>query len=166
VILHGDVREQLRTLPAASVQCVVTSPPYWALRDYKLPPLVWGGNPACAHEWGEEATAERYDHLWATSTPPERRPAPSYEELSLGAFCRHCGAWRGSLGLEPTPELYVAHMVDVFREVRRVLRDDGTLWMNLGDTYVAAPRRADRPATRLKYDGRRGTPPAVAPPRG
>lgn len=54
---------------------------------------------------------------------------------SLGAFCR-CGAWRGCLGLEPTPDLYVAHIVEVFREVRRVLRDDGTLWFNIGDSYA------------------------------
>ena len=47
-----------------------------------------------------------------------------------------CGAWHGSLGLEPTPELYVAHLVEVFRELRRVLRNDGTLWLNLGDSYA------------------------------
>jgi DNA modification methylase len=77
----GDNREVMRTLPAESVQCVVTSPPYWGLRDYGTP---------------------------------------------------------GQLGLEPTPEAYVAAMVDVFREVRRVLRPDGTLWLNLGDSYAAA----------------------------
>ncbi len=52
------------------------------------------------------------------------------------ATCRLCGAWSGEIGLEPTPELYVQHIVDVFREVWRVLRDDGTLWLNLGDSYV------------------------------
>jgi len=51
------------------------------------------------------------------------------------AFCLHCSAWRGSLGLEPTPDLYVQHLVEIFRDVKRVLRDDGTLWLNLGDTY-------------------------------
>lgn len=56
-------------------------------------------------------------------------------EASQGAFCLRCGAWRGSLGLEPTPELYVQHLVEIFREVRRVLRDDGTLWLNLGSSY-------------------------------
>ena len=54
----------------------------------------------------------------------------------VSAFCRRCGAWQGQLGLEPTPELYVEHMVEVFREVKRVLRDDGTLWMNMGDSYA------------------------------
>lgn len=77
-ILQGDVREVLATLPDQSVQCVVTSPPYWGLRDYGVP---------------------------------------------------------GQLGLEKTPDLYVQSMVAVFREVRRVLRDDGTLWLNLGSSY-------------------------------
>ena len=79
-ILVGDVREQLRTLPDESVKCVVTSPPYWGLRDYGVD---------------------------------------------------------GQIGLEPTPQKFVAVMVDVFREVRRVLCDDGTCWVNMGDSYAA-----------------------------
>ena len=54
-------------------------------------------------------------------------------------MCTQCGAWLGTLGLEPTLELYVEHMVEVFREVRRVLRKDGTLWLNLGDAYASNP---------------------------
>jgi DNA modification methylase len=78
-ILLGDVREQLKTLPDESVHCVVTSPPYFGLRDYGV---------------------------------------------------------AGQIGLEPTPAEFVAVMVEVFREVRRVLRKDGTLWLNLGDSYA------------------------------
>ncbi len=77
-ILVGDCRAVLATLPAQSVQCCVTSPPYFGLRDY-----------GCD----------------------------------------------GQIGLEQTPDAYVAEMVAVFREVRRVLRDDGTCWLNLGDSY-------------------------------
>jgi len=79
-IITGDCRETLRTLPAESVNCCVSSPPYWGLRDY-------------GH--GDQ------------------------------------------IGLEQTPDEYVAQLVAVFREVRRVLRDDGTLWLNLGDSYAA-----------------------------
>lgn len=82
-ILVGDALAQLRTLPDESVQCCVTSPPYWGLRDYGV---------------------------------------------------------AGQLGLEKTPDEYAARMVEVFREVRRVLRKDGTLWLNIGDSYVAAPK--------------------------
>lgn len=52
--------------------------------------------------------------------------------------CSKCGAWKGCLGLEPTPEMFVQHLVEVFREARRVLRDDGVLWLNLGDSYASA----------------------------
>lgn len=81
-LIEGDCLAVLRTLPASSVQCVVTSPPYFGLRDYGV---------------------------------------------------------EGQMGLEDTPEAYVAGMVEVFREVRRVLRDDGTLWLNLGDSYCSTP---------------------------
>lgn len=77
-ILPGDAREQLRSLPSDSVQCVVTSPPYYGLRDYEAD---------------------------------------------------------GQIGLEETPGEYVSALVDVFHEVRRVLRLDGTLWLNLDDSY-------------------------------
>jgi len=98
-ILVGDVRERLRELPDASVQCCVTSPPYWGLRDY-----------------GQDA----------------------------------------QIGLEQTPDKYVAQMVDVFREVRRVLRDDGTLWLNLGDSYASDKQLSGIPwrvAFALQADG-------------
>ena len=55
---------------------------------------------------------------------------------SSGQFCLHCGAWRGSLGLEPTPDLYVEHIVEICRELRRVLRSDGVFWLNIGDSYT------------------------------
>jgi len=77
-VRQGDCLDVLRALSSESVNCCVTSPPYWGLRDYGVD---------------------------------------------------------GQIGLESTPEQYVARMVDVFREVRRVLRDDGTLWLNLGDSY-------------------------------
>ncbi len=82
-ILVGDALTRLRELPEESIHCVITSPPYWGLRDYGV---------------------------------------------------------EGQLGLEATPEEYVAKMVEVFHEVRRVLRPDGTLWLNLGDSYAGSGR--------------------------
>lgn len=78
-IICGDCLEVLKTLPAESVDCCITSPPYYGLRDYGI---------------------------------------------------------GGQIGLEPTPEAYVARLVEVFREARRVLKDDGTLWLNIGDSYA------------------------------
>src|ERR1700691_5905653 len=77
-ILQGDCRAVLKTLPAESVHCVVTSPPYWGLRDYGV---------------------------------------------------------TGQIGLELTPRAFTDELVAVFAELRRVLRDDGTAWLNLGDSY-------------------------------
>ena len=77
-ILVGDVREKLATLPDESVHCIITSPPYWGLRDYGV---------------------------------------------------------SGQIGLESDFRDYIAIMVEVFRQVKRVLRSDGTCWLNLGDTY-------------------------------
>ena len=50
-------------------------------------------------------------------------------------FCLKCQAWKGQLGLEPTPELYIEHMTEIFNGVKRVLKKEGTLWLNIGDTY-------------------------------
>lgn len=112
---HGHALDVLRTLPSCSVDCCVTSPPYWGLRDYHTEDLVWDEDTRCSHEW-QAASVRR----------------------SYGAFCTHCCAWRGNLGLEPTPDLYISHLVSIFRELRRVLNDSGTLWLVLGDCYAGS----------------------------
>lgn len=123
-IIQGDALTVLRTLSAESVHCVVTSPPYWALRDYGTG--TWeGGDPDCAHT-GRQKPRQN------TTGAGEGHGEPVLTE------CR-CGARRvdQQIGLEPTPELYVARIVEVFEEVRRVLRSDGTLWLNMGDCYAS-----------------------------
>lgn len=134
-LYQGHVLDALRALPDESVHCVVTSPPYWGLRDYGLPPVVWGGDPDCEHHWREG----RHPGKSGGSTGEERQTKVTDNFQRFGptpwAVCEACGAWRGQLGLEPTPDMYVAHLVEVFREVKRVLRRDGTLWLNLGDSY-------------------------------
>jgi DNA modification methylase len=119
----GDAREVLATLPSASVDCCITSPPYWGLRDYDLEPQLWGGDPACQHRW-DRPTARDGD----------------------GRFCAGCRAWLGHLGLEPSPELYVRHLVQVFRAVRRVLKPWATLWLNLGDCYNSGTSAKRKPS--------------------
>lgn len=102
----------------------------------------------CEHEWGDEYIVACGNAPSAKSTlttnagkgplPGDKYHHSQAKEASQGQFCRKCGAWLGSLGLEPTVELYVEHIVEVFREVRRVLRDDGTLWLNMGDSYAGS----------------------------
>jgi DNA modification methylase len=98
-LLTGDARDVLATLPPESVQCVVTSPPYFGLRDY--------------------------------------------------------GTGEAQIGLESTPDEYVAALVSVFRGVRRVLRDDGTVWLNLGDSYANTGNPGqDFSKSKVGYGGR------------
>jgi len=143
---QGDVLEVLRDLPSESVHMAVCSPPYWGLRNYHLPPTIWDGESACSHYWGEEQVQRRRgalhgEHAQAGNTKAGNTKAGvSGVEVRQGQVCRECGAWRGCLGSEPDPEMYVRHLVQVFREVRRVLRDDGTLWLNMGDSYSGSGR--------------------------
>jgi DNA modification methylase len=142
VVVCGDALDVLKTLPERSVQCCVTSPPYWGLRNYGIPPSVFGSDPFCPHDWKGERYPLRDSGGDGTEGTLSGPPSQVHSRFGAvgSAVCRKCGAWKGCLGLEPTPELYVGHLVLVFREVRRVLRDDGTLWLNLGDTYAGSVR--------------------------
>ena len=127
----------MQSFPSDSVDLVVTSPPYWGLRDYGVETVrVWGGDSECEHEW--------------VKTPPPRQRKesdikdPTSKQATMrgtnynaqeGNICAHCGAWRGSLGLEPHPQLFIDHLVEICREIRRVLKPSGTFWLNIGDTY-------------------------------
>ena len=147
-LYQGDARRVLRDLPAESVHCVVTSPPYWGLRDYGLAPLVWGGVEWHEHEWGAAITVsdKHFDKGTSTLSGSNANQMAASTFSSQGAFCP-CGAWRGSLGLEPTIDLYVQHIVEIFREVWRVLRKDGTLWLNMGDSYNAGTSATRKAST-------------------
>lgn len=111
IIYQGHVLEVLSGMEAESVHCVVTSPPYWGLRDYGLPPMIWGGDGACKHEWGDESIKKyvpKRDHDGANGFSETRGTEPARAgfktELKQGQFCQRCNAWRGSFGLEPTPD--------------------------------------------------------------
>jgi DNA modification methylase len=156
MILVGDALACLRAMPSDSVHCVVTSPPYWGLRDYGVPPSIWGGEPDCRHAWGAETRIIKSGGHGSSGLlkdgrdetkrliTADRSNARAWITASQGASCARCGAWRGVLGLEPDYRLYVDHLVAALREVRRVLRPDGTLWLNLGDCYATGAGKAKR----------------------
>lgn len=123
-IIQGDVIEVLKTLESESVQCVITSPPYWGLRDY----------------FGCDCGTKRYFDSQGDGTGG----AMNYRKGSPLLDCVKCngtGRLQNAeiqIGLEKTPEEYVSKMVSVFAEVRRVLRKDGVMFLNLGDSYAGS----------------------------
>jgi len=145
-IIQGDCLEVLKTLPDQSVQTIVTSPPYYGLRDYGT--AKWeGGSTECDH-------LETNDTRDPKITKQTQNAGTS--KIGYKTVCHKCGAIRidSQIGLEPTPDEYVAKLVSVFRECRRVLRDDGTLWLNLGDSYTGGG--AGRNDGDHRADGRPG----------
>ena len=136
-IIQGNVLEKLKYMKEKYVQCVVTSPPYWGLRDYQTATWV-GGDKACDHR------IDRANRKLTkkTNINQNKQNSVSGEFISNGNNCPKCGAIRkdSQLGLEDTPEEYVANMVRVFREVKRVLKDEGALCLNLGVSYSSGYR--------------------------
>jgi DNA modification methylase len=132
------IRADARALPLrdACVQTCVTSPPYFGLRNYGT--AIWvGGDPACDHFKLAGGTGAQNLGKSATASAAnvERASVPFKDR------CGKCGAERidAQIGLEGTPDAYVASLVQVFREVRRVLKDNGCIFVNLGDSYSAKP---------------------------
>ncbi len=136
-IINADVLAGLAQIENESVHCVVTSPPYWGLRDYGTG--RWeGGSSSCDHIAGEMRKGAGLAALGEKHRGGGHKAAETpYIQFREG--CAKCGAVRvdEQIGLEPTLDAYVTRLVAVFREARRVLRPDGTLWLNLGDSYAS-----------------------------
>ena len=124
-IILGDCLTELKTLDDNSISCCVTSPPYWGLRDYGTAKWV-DGDDECDH-------IEQY-----AKDKGQASQAFKAKERQFTKVCGKCNAVRvdNQLGLEDTPNEYVENMLLIFREVKRVLKNNGTLWLNLGDTYA------------------------------
>lgn len=130
----GAARAVLAELPDACVQACITKPPPWAQGENRRQPEVWGGQPGCRHHWTRPDAGLGTAPLAGSRAPAQPH---SHRTRALGGeVCHRCGAWHGCLGDEPTPELYVQHLIEVMRAVRRVLRADGTVWLVLDDTLA------------------------------
>jgi len=129
-IINGNVMDVLKTLEANSVDMMVTSPPYFNLRAYGTNPQIWDASPNCEHEWGTEKKVKVSIDGGTTRESITR-------EGSYGCFCTKpgCRAWKGELGSEPEPQLFIKHLCDIMEHVKRVLKPTGSCWVNLGDTY-------------------------------
>lgn len=160
LIVQGDARH----IPLAdnSVQCIVTSPPYWGLRKYSgAQDLIWpppagtiGMDPQeCPHDWVTQKIKGQSGgrNQGGTTDDPKGCTYRPSEDAEIGT-CELCGASRGAFGLEPMIAMYVEHSLVILAECRRVLRPDGVIFWNLGDSYSGGKTgRAD--ANRNNVDG-------------
>lgn len=141
VALYNSDARNMKELVDSSVQCVVTSPPYWGLRKYSgLPDLIWGGNEKCEHDFNIDTPPRRNRGNLDIVDPNSEQAtnfASAYDVTSMKT-CSLCGAWKGQYGLEPTPEMYIEHTLVFLWEIRRVLRKDGVVFWNIGDSYAGS----------------------------
>ena len=137
-IYNGYIMDVVKDWDDGCIDSIVTSPPYYLKRKYDGHPKVWDGDPNCKHVWEEIDTLRK--------PTPGDKPSPnsiipaSYGNTELrpgekSNVCAKCGAWFGDLGLEPHYSLYVKHICDILGSLWRVLKDTGTLWLNIADSY-------------------------------
>ncbi len=132
-IINTNCLDGLDHLDDGSVDCCVTSPPYFGLRDYGTGEWI-GGDPNCSHRRESKKSDKtitghkNFDEMLGVGDAIQKQ------------VCSYCGATRKDeqIGLEETPDAFVQALVEVFRKVRRVLKNDGTLWLNLGDSYAGS----------------------------
>jgi DNA modification methylase len=150
LIIQGDALTVLKRMDSESVHMAVTSSPYYGLRSYGTEPIVWDGDPNCQHEWISKPIIRKGStngrELSTLVSAGSEKTIATGNTNSIGKtkqfrsdtsnFCSKCGAWKGELGQEPTPEMFVRHLTTIFHELKRILRNDGIFWMNIGDSYA------------------------------
>ncbi len=132
-VFLGDCRDVLKEYPDKCVDTCITSPPYWGLRDYGTSTWV-GGDKDCSHRRDTKKSDKcitghkNFDEMLGVG------------DAIYKSECKRCGAKRvdSQIGLEDEVSDYIEQLVDVFGEVHRILKDDGTLWLNLGDSYAGS----------------------------
>ncbi len=134
-VYTGDCLEVLKTLQKESIDLVVTSPPYWNLRDYRTEPVVFDGQPHCRHKWSIETKSSDLRFRGKNSGVGNHANPEIWNGNGKGYLCSICGAWKGQLGQEPSPELFIKHLLDVFDLVKPILKNTGSVFINLADTY-------------------------------
>lgn len=169
-IYNENCLQGLSKLATHSVDCCITSPPYFGLRDYNTEPQIWKGEKILCeneqHDWQEKFYTLREnrngitgtlgmsgDSIYISKAAREQKGKHGYRKMKTD-FCSKCGAWQGHLGLEPTPELYI-ELTQIFNEVKRVLKPIGTLWLNIGDSYASGKSRYSTPAQTLEGGGQK-----------
>jgi len=137
LVVRANALDYLKQMEDESVDCVVTSPPYYGLRLYEGADTVWGGDPKCEHdfelnEYLPEATRFRSNENGIGSHINTKIYS---NQTTKSGFCKKCGAWYGQLGLEPTVDMFIDHLLLITKEIKRVLKKTGTFFLNINDTY-------------------------------
>ena len=131
-----------------SVQAVITSPPYFALRKYDIPDVVIGGDKDCKHEFVLQDMELGHENRQGKGSNTLNQSTTSHvavhgKKVGKQGLCVHCKAWQGQYGLEPTPQMYVEHTLLWAKEAWRVLRNDGMFFLNIADSYGSVFSFAD-----------------------
>lgn len=123
------------------------------MRSYKTTPQIWDGDPHCEHEWNEyiEKPKGGLGSVHANVGANKNDEANRRDKPTITNFCSKCNAWKGELGLEPDFQMYISHLIQIFAEVKRVLRKDGCCFINLGDTYFGSGIGQDKSMSNGKY---------------
>lgn len=135
----GNAITLLKQLPDNSIDMCCSSPPYYGLRSYNSEPQIWDGNNNCEHIFNEQINISTRHKKGETNPGKEAW----YKEKDgsnqcAGIFCEKCHTWKGELGQEPTPELFISHLTQIFTECKRILKPTGSLWINIGDSFMGS----------------------------
>ncbi len=138
-ILQGNVVDRLKDIPDNFVDLVVTSPPYYQLRDYNIKQeVIWGGDETCNHVFGDDKIIRKNgmnQEYYQKNSIVGNNKLECGRIMNNGSYCGVCGAWKGQFGNEPDPLMYVDHSEIIYREIHRVLKPTGIFFLNIDDTY-------------------------------
>jgi DNA modification methylase len=136
-IYQGNCLEILKTFPNDSIDCIISSPPYWGVRDYgDNNDIIWDEDPKCEHNFILETKKNPMDRNGSGDFDKEGIAKSGYDMRKREeGYCSKCGAWKGQLGLEDHPQKYIDHIVEIMKECKRVIKNEGTIFLNLGDSF-------------------------------
>lgn len=134
----GDCREVIKKYSDNFFDCLVTSPPYYRMRNYNTPPLIYGGKPDCNHQWIEKI--QKPDGGPATEATIVGANKEDEANNKGGEGIKYwvcpCGSFKGEIGWEPTSEMFIRDLIEVFETIRPKIKETGSIWVNLGDKWI------------------------------
>ncbi len=136
-IYNIDCLTGLKQMDNESVDLFITSPPFWGLRSYQgVLPQIWGGDSLCQHEWTESTKKGITGGIKTSKLQTKGQANFQIVPDTKNATCSKCNAWRGCLGGEPDPERFIINLVEIFAEVKRVMKKTGSLYLDMGYVYL------------------------------